>query len=77
MTGAAGLQTDGTQALMDSILAAEKDAADALLPYVDGDLTELLRTGTDAEGETTGTGYDLCAEDMTAETVYIIRTDLR
>ena len=74
--GAATLQETGTKTLKDSILSAEKDAAEKLLPLVEKDLIEALNVWNATKDHLTDTGYDLKPEGMAQETVYIIRTDL-
>ena len=75
--GAAALQETGTKTLKDSILTAEKGAAETLLPLVEKDLAGALNTWKTTKDLLTDTGYDLKPEDMAQETVYIVRTDLR
>ena len=75
--GAAALQETGTKTLKDSILTAEKGAAEILLPLVEKDLAGALNTWKTTRDLLTDTGYDLKPEDMAQETVYIVRTDLR
>ncbi|MBR3401354.1 MAG: hypothetical protein IKG67_03850 [Parasporobacterium sp.] len=74
--GAASLQTDGTQKLSDTLLEAEKEAAEKLLPYVENDLFDALRIFEDTSDQAKNGCYDLCSDDMRSVTVYIIRTDL-
>ncbi|MBQ8952990.1 MAG: hypothetical protein IJ048_02650, partial [Clostridia bacterium] len=74
--GAAALHTDGTQKLMDTLLDAEKQTAEKLLPYVTGDLNDALRIYEETRDRAQEGGYDLRPEGMKAVTVYIIRTDL-
>ena len=76
-TGASTLQKTGTQTLKDSILTAEKDAAEKLLPLVEKDLAGALNVWNAAKDHLADIGYDLRPEGMAAETVYIIRTDLK
>lgn len=75
--GAATLHTDGTQQLKDTLMAAEKEAAEKLLPYVKEDLPRALRIYEETRDNAKNSGYDLRPEDMKAVTVYIIRTDLQ
>lgn len=75
--GAAALQETGTKTLKDSILTAEKSAAEILLPLVEKDLAGALNTWKTTRDLLADTGYDLKPEDMVQETVYIVRTDLR
>ena len=75
--GASALQETGTQTLKDSILTAEKGAAEKLLPLVEKDLAGALSIWNAAKDHLANIGYDLRPEGMAAETVYIIRTDLK
>ncbi len=75
--GASMLRNTGTQTLKDSILTAEKDAAEKLLLIVEKDLTSALNVWNETKSHLAETGYDLRPENMAAETVYIIRTDLK
>ena len=75
--GASGLEAQGTKALKDSILEAEKNAAEKLLPLVEKNLTDALNVWKTTKEHLTETGYDLRPDGMAAETVYIIRTDLK
>ena len=74
-TGASDL-SEGVTTLRGSIEDAEKQAAEALLPYVEGDLPSVLKLFADTEENAGKGGYDLLPEDMTGLTVYIIRTQL-
>ena len=76
-TGASTLQKTGTQTLKDSIFTAEKDAAEKLLPLVENDLAGALNVWNATKDHLSDIGYDLRPEGMAAETVYIIRTDLK
>ena len=76
-TGASTLRETGTQTLKDSILTAEKDVAEKLLPLVENDLTVALSVWNATKDHLANIGYDLIPEGMAAETVYIIRTDLK
>ncbi len=76
-TGAATLRETGTQTLKDSILTAEKSAAEILLPLAEKDLAGALNMWNAAKDHLADIGYDLRPEGMSAETVYIIRTDLK
>ena len=76
-TGASALQKTGTQTLKDSILTAEKSAAEKLLPLVEKDLAGALDVWKATRDHLADIGYDLRPEGMAAETVYIIRTDLK
>ena len=75
--GAATLQETGTKTLKDNILAAEKGAAEKLLPLVEKDLTDALNVWKTTKDHLADTGYDLKPEGMDQETVYIVRTDLK
>ncbi len=75
--GASTLQETGTKVLKDSILTAEKSAAEKLLPLMEKDLTGALNAWKITKDQLTDTGYDLKPEGMDEETVYIIRTDLK
>ena len=75
--GASMLRNTGTQTLKDSILTAEKDAAEKLLLIVEKDLTSALNVWNETKSHLADNGYDLRPENMAAETVYIIRTDLK
>lgn len=75
--GAETLEESGTKTLKDSLLTAEKGAAETLLPLVEKDLTGALNAWKTAEDHLADAGYDLKPEGMAEETVYIIRTDLK
>ena len=75
--GAATLQSTGTQKLKDTLMDAEKEAAEKLLPYVTDDLPKALRIYEETRGNAQLGGYDLRPDGMKAVTVYIIRTDLQ
>ena len=75
--GASTLQEPGTKVLKDSILTAEKSAAEKLLPLMEKDLAGALNAWKTTKDQLTDTGYDLKPEGMDEETVYIIRTDLK
>ena len=75
--GASALQEAGTQTLKDSILSAEKSAAEKILPFAEKDLTDALNAWKAVKNHLSDTGYDLKPEDVDEETVYIIRTDLK
>ena len=76
-TGASTLQETGTKTLKDSILTAEKSAAEKLLPLVEKNLDGALKVWNATKDHLSDIGYDLRPEGMAAETVYIIRTDLK
>ena len=75
--GSATLQQTGTKQLKDSLLTAEKQAAEKLLPLLEKDLAGAFSAWETLKGQLADTGYDLRPEGMATETVYIIRTDLR
>lgn len=75
--GAAALHEDGVRKLRDTLLDAEKKAADKLLPYVTDDLPRALRIYEETHSRAQDAGYDLRPENMKTVTVYIIRTDLQ
>ena len=75
--GAAALHTDGTQKFKDTLIDAEKEAAEKLLPYVTDDLPKALRIYEETRDNAQNSGYDLRPENMKTVTVYIIRTDLQ
>ena len=75
--GASTLEETGTKVLKDSILEAEKNAAEQLLPLVEKDLAGALEVWKNTKAHLADTGYDLRPADMAADTVYIIRTDLK
>ena len=74
-TGAETLHTTGTTVMKNTILDAEKTAAEKLLPYVESDLTETLRIFEETRDAAGQGGYDLRPEEMKTVTIYIIRTD--
>ena len=74
--GAARLRDEGTSVLRDSLLGAEKDAAEKLLPLLTGEGAEALQIYESTRDAAKKTGYDLRPEGMRTVTVYIIRTDL-
>lgn len=75
--GAAALWAEGTQKLRDTLLNAEKSAAETLMPYVTKDLSNALGMYENLRENVRNAGYDLRPEGMRAVTVYIIRTDLQ
>ncbi len=75
--GASALYAEGTEKMMDALLAAEKEAAERLLPYVSETLPEALRIYEETRDNAKNSGYDLRPEGMKTVTVYIIRTDLQ
>ena len=75
-TGAGALK-DGMQAMKDTIVGAENEAANKLLPYVENELADALRIFEETRDSVQNSGYDLRPEDMKTVTVYVIRTDLQ
>ena len=75
--GAGALQTTGTQTLKDSILGAEKEAAEKLLPILQDQVAKFLRVYNETRTNVRNAGYDLRPESMNTVTVCIIRTDLQ
>lgn len=75
--GATTLQSAGTQKLKDTLMDAEKEAAEKLLPYVTDDLPKALRIYEETRDNAQNGGYDLRPENMKTVTVHIIRTDLQ
>ena len=75
--GASTLQQTGTQTLKNSILEAEKSVAGKLLPLVEKDAGSALDVWKKTRDSLTNIGYDLRPAEMSAETVYVIRTDLK
>ena len=75
--GAGALQTTGTQTLKDSILGAEKEAAEKLLPILQDQVAKFLCVYDETRANVRNAGYDLRPESMNTVTVCIIRTDLQ
>ena len=69
--------SDGVAQLKENIQNAEKNAAEKLLPYVEDDLGRALDLFEDIRDRSADCGYDLRSAGMDADTVYIIRTDLK
>ena len=65
------------QTMKDTLMDAEKEAAEKLLPYVENDLADALRIYEETRDSVQNCGYDLRPEGMKAVTVYVIRTDLQ
>ena len=63
--------------MKDTLMDAEKEAAEKLLPYVENDLADVLRIYEETRDSVQHCGYDLRPEGMNAVTVYVIRTDLQ
>lgn len=74
--GAGSLYADGTQVLKTSILAAEADLAQKLLPYAEDTLPEVLDLFEEARNLTGNAHYDLAPEGIRTTMLYLIRTDL-
>lgn len=69
---------EGTVTLQTGLTDGAKEMADKLLPYCTDDLADALRIYNEtADGAAEAGHYDLVADDMTATTVYIIRTDMK
>ena len=73
--GAAALHDSGTDALQAKITDAEKEAAEKLLPILNGDVSTVLDAYNQLAGQTQAAGYDLRDEAWDTTTVYVIRTD--
>ena len=74
--GAATLHDEGTDTLRTGILGAEKQAADALLPILNNQLSTAVRVFEETGAQVQSCGYDLRPECMKTVTLYVIRTDL-
>ena len=74
--GATALK-DGVQTMKQTIMDAEKEAAEKLLPYVENELADALRIYEQTRDGVRNGGYDLRPEGMKGVTVYVIRTDLQ
>ncbi len=78
LTDGAGQLADGVSTLQSSLTDGVKEMAAKLLPYCTDDLADALRIINETtDGAAEAGHYDLVADDMTATTVYIIRTDLK
>lgn len=76
-TGASTL-ADGAGQLKTGMHSAVTRASDKALPYLTGDVRKVIDAFNHTKDAVAGEhGYDLVADDMTAETVYIIRTDMK
>ena len=73
--GAANL-SEGMSTLHTTITDAEKEIADTLLPYVEGDAAQLYNLFKEAQEGSKNAAYDLRPDEMKTVTVYIIRTDM-
>ena len=74
--GADSLYTNGTQVLKESILKAEAELAQKLLPVSTDTLPEALEEYEKTRDLTQNTHYDLAPEGIRTTTLYLIRTDL-
>ena len=74
--GADGLYTNGTKVLKESILKAEADLAQKLIPISMLVLPEALKEYEQIRELTQNTHYDLAPEGIRTTTLYLIRTDL-
>ena len=74
--GADTLYTNGTQLLKKSILDAEAELANTLLPYAQDTLPEALRIFETTRDAAQNAHYDLAPEGIRTTTLYLIRTDL-
>ena len=74
--GAASLHDEGTDTMRTSILSAEKQAADTLLPLLEDQLSTAVRIFEETGTQVHSCGYDLRPENTKAITLYVIRTDL-
>lgn len=73
--GAAALHDSGTDALQTKITDAEKEAAEKLLPILNGDVSTVLEAYNQLAGQAGTAGYDLRDEAWDTTTLYVIRTD--
>ena len=73
--GASQLQSEGTGLLKQTLLDAEKSTAEKALPLLESDAREILDAYETTRDQAAKGGYDLRAEDGSASTVYIYRTD--
>ena len=74
--GATALK-DGVQTMKQTIMDAEKEAAEKLLPYVENELADALRIYEQTRDGVRNGGYDLRPEGVKGVTVYVSRTDLQ
>lgn len=74
--GAVTLHDQGTDPLRTSILGAERQAANTLLPLLENQLSNAVRIFDETGAQTQNCGYDLRPDDMKTVTLYVIRTDL-
>lgn len=74
--GAHKLYAEGTDALQTGLLSAQKQAAEKLLPLLNGDIADALHLWDNAKEQSSHPGYDLRVDHMEAVTVFIIRTDM-
>jgi putative membrane protein len=73
--GATTLHDSGTDALQAKITDAEKEAAEKLLPILNGDVSTVLEAYNQLAGQAGTAGYDLRDEAWDTTTLYVIRTD--
>ena len=73
--GAAQLQSEGTGMLRETLTNAEKTGADAVLTALEKDTREALAIYETTRDQSAKGAYDLRAEDGSASTVYVMRTD--
>ena len=59
----------------EKITDAEKEAAEKLLPILNGDVSTVLEAYNQLAGQTQVAGYDLRDEAWDTTTLYVIRTD--
>ena len=74
--GADNLHTNGTQVLKESILKAEAELAQKLIPISTLVLPEALKEYEQTRELTQNTHYDLAPEGIRTTTLYLIRSDL-
>ncbi len=67
--------SEGMAKLHTSLTDAEKEAADTILPYVEGSAAQILETMSRAAGDNENGSYDLRSDNMKTVTIFIIRTD--
>ncbi len=74
--GAEALQTGGTSVLKQSVLDAERKAAEKLLPYAEENFSEALKIYEETRDRVKDCAFDPTAEGTESMTVTIIRTQL-
>ncbi len=67
--------SEGVSTLHTSLTDAQKQAADALLPYMESRLAGFIEGAVNAAGNSENGGYDLRPDGMKTVTSFIIRTD--